>query len=181
MPIRRTPFRGAAQGGQEAGTVAGAMSMPPTPGLGGPSGTPQQSPMSSPMGMSQPQIPGMGQVPGMAGMPDVHAGGPSSPFNIDEMLKTNEPKMQPNAMALPPPPPAVPPSPIRRTLQPWGDSAGTPKAQAGYGGQADNGESQPGQGQPQPGAPAQAPGMGDVGGGMAPMVMLRLLKSLGRI
>lgn len=136
--------------------------------------------MASPMGMSQPQIPGMGQAPGMAGlpgMPDVHAGGPSSPFNIDEMLKTNEPKMQPQAMALPP---AVPASPIRRTLQPWGDSAGTP--QPSYGGQADNGESQPGQGQPQPGMQqGQAPGMGDVGGGMAPMVMLRLLKSLGRI
>lgn len=180
MATRRSPYQGAAQGGQERGNVAGAMTMPPMPGLGGPPPQPQMGqppgpPTSGPL------------MPGMPDMQNMQAGGPSSPFNIDEMLKTNEPKMG-GGMGMPgagaPPPPGVPESPVRRTLQPWGDAGGSGKPSpqpAGRSPMDDSGAATmdaPVAGQ-QP--MQQGPGMGDVGGGMAPMVMLRLLKALGRI
>lgn len=188
MATRRSPYQGAAQGGQERGNVAGAMTMPPMPGLGGPPPQPQ-GPMPQGPPTSGPILPGM---------PDVQAGGPSSPFNIDEMLKTNEPKMSMGAPGAGggAPPPGMPESPVRRTLQPWGDTgassayggpsqphtqpAGRQSMMPGEGGGNGGGEmgAQPGQ---QPGAQGQGPSMGDAGGGLAPMVMLRLLKALGRI
>lgn len=172
MPVRRTPFAGAAQGGQTQGTPAGAMGMPPSPNMtGAPSGNP------SPMGMfgqptEQPQF-------------DPNANGPMSPFNIDSMLKTNQPQGMDLASLAPPPPAQAPgQAPQRRPLAPYGESSGVESAS--YGSSSGSSGAQGGQagamgpdGQPQD--PNGTGAMGDAGGSMSPMVMLRLLKTLGRI
>ena len=101
-----------------------------------------------------------------AGMPPAEpsAGGPDSPFNIEQMLKTN---MQGAA-------PAQPPAPARRPLPPWGDSQGTPRTDYS----TSEFETNAGQA---PMGDEGATAMGDAGGQMSPMVMLRLLRSLGRV
>ena len=165
---------GAAQGGQTRGTAAGAMTMPPQPGMtGAPANNPAQPPMQPMAGV------GMQQPPS-----EPNAGGPMSPFNIESMLKTQRPGGGPGAgggmgMEMPglAPPPMDGQQPARRPLQPWGEAGKTSSGEASYG--------QPG-GTSEGAAGASAGAgagmdMGDAGGQMSPMVMLRLLKTLGRI
>lgn len=97
---------------------------------------------------------------------DMKAGGPTAPFNIDEMLQTNRGDaggQQPPAQQ----------GPQRRALPPWGDSQGAqPKTGADLA--TAMGADGTDMADPLQGDPSQA-------GAMGPMVMLRLLKSLGRL
>jgi len=151
---------GASQEGPSQGTTAGALQMPPRPGMpmspsggggGGKSGA--ASPGSVPLVGPQPTMaPGMA-MPSPSQPGQMLGGGPSSPFNIESLLKTQTP------------PPQVKP------MKPYGDSQGSPSP--------DNGESPDGA-QPSVGGDASGLDMGSAGG-LSPMVMLRLLKAIGQI
>ena len=66
---------------------------------------------------------------------------------------------------------------MRRPMPPWGDSQGTPRADASTGA----GRTPLSVGEDGGDEAGQMMSMGDVGGGMPPLVMLRLLKALGKI
>lgn len=162
MPVRRMPQMGAGP----AAAMAGGMAPGGRPGGGGGMRMPRPAMTGAPTGNANPNA--MNGIP-MAPPPiDPSAGGPTSPFNIDQMLKTNQGNAGGSTNAQPG---SGPQQPVRRTsMPPWGDSQGKPTMDAGTGASAD-----PTMGGAAPtGVDANDPSQG-------PLVMLRLLKAMGKV
>jgi hypothetical protein len=176
MAPARKPFV-VPQSSAAGDTMQPGMPMPPQMGRTGaqPSmgmgGAPQGEPMQPGQG---PQGPMPGAPPSMMQPPAPNAGGPTSPLNISQMLqarmgdRSQQPQQQPQG------------APGGQTMPPWGDSGTRPNrvALGAPGGDMglDVGMGDMGMGAEmgagaQPGAP----------GAMGPTVMMRLLRTLGRI
>lgn len=180
MAIRRTPQGFGPTAGMAGGMTPEMMAGGGAPGAGAGGPRIPRPPMTgAPTGNANPAA--QNGIP-MAPPPiDLSAGGPTSPFNIDAMLKTNQGAAagQPGQPGPGPGgPQGMPGQPTRRApLMPWGSSQGTPAAPAtpaaGEGGAPS----------PMGGGPGAMPG----GAGaqndpsQGPLVMLRLLKAMGQV
>lgn len=151
------------------------------PGMGQPPMPPQagRAGMQPPMPMAGNNTPGGPQGPQMmgvnAGMPDLHAGGPTSPMNISSMLQARiGDRSAPPAAGMQPQSQSGQPG---MAMMPWGDegATGTPKRvpfNNGMGGEEVPGEME---GDADPDDPT-----GGAQGGHAAM-MMKLLRTMGRI
>ena len=180
MPMpQRKPFIPPTSTVSGSGAGTPGMGMPPVPNGSGP----------------QPTMP-MGGAPGgqAAGAGNAMGGGPTSPFNIQQMLQTQAPPQTMGASA-----PSMPqPMTVGGPLPPWGDQGARAEGLSG-GGQMGpkrmpvdlDGANKNGMGNAfgaggagmefgQSGGNGGMDG-GDVTSGEGPTVMMRLLRSLGRI
>lgn len=151
--------------------------LPPRPGMMGAGGGAANNPQP---GMPGPQAGAMGgamggpvPLPGQPAPSQPTAGGPLSPMNVQGSGMLTAPGAQPSGLR---------PSPAPTPLPPWGSqpsTTGMPGTSAGQqGGQLPQGPDQDVQDLMGPNAkPANA----NASESMSPMVMLRMLKAMGRI
>lgn len=182
MAPARKPFV-VPQSSAAGDTMQPGMPMPPQMGRTG--AQPSMGMGGAPQGEPMQQMPGA--PPSMMQPPAPNAGGPTSPLNISQMLQARMGDRSAGPQQQQPMPGGAPGG---QTMPPWGDSGTRPNRVAlgapggdmgqmgldagmsGMGGEMGMGaEMGAGGGGPQAGAP----------GAMGPTVMMRLLRTLGRI
>lgn len=175
MAMRRMP--GGFGSGPTVGMAGGMMPGAGAGGPGGPGGPMQPRPpmTGAPAGNANPQAQNGSPMQPPAVPPPIEptAGGPTSPFNIQSMLQTNRGNAGGMSAG-----PMGPQQPTRRApLTPWGDSQGKPAGTMSNTGD-DLGHPADQNG---PGMNAMQQGTDATDPSKSPLVMLRLMKALGKI